>query len=174
MAADASATTIGVEVTPMSKQRTQAAPRIVERPTERMAVLESVGDPAVVGSRAAGALYGAIAQLGLSSGALRSRWPNAPTSPREQWVARWALPVPDHTPELGGGIVLETWYGRPAAEVLYERAAGNGEREAVKRLHRFIADCGYEVAGPAEEEYLTTPGEEPARTIIRYEIRQML
>jgi hypothetical protein len=156
----------------MLNQRIQAAPRIVDRPLERMAVLESYGDPLVVGSRAAGALYGAIAQLGLRSGTLRARWPNAATAPREEWVARWALPVPDHTPELGGGIVLETWYGHPAAEVLREGPWGDGEVEAVKRLHAFIADCGYEIAGPPEEEYLTPPGEEPARTIVRFEIKQ--
>jgi hypothetical protein len=156
----------------MLKHEVQAAPRIVERPPERMAVLETVGDPTVVGSRAAGALYGAVAQLGLRSGALRARWPNASTAPRDKWVARWALPVPDHTPELGGGIALETWYGHPVAEVLHEGEYGNAEVATIKRLHAFIADCGYEVAGPAEEEYVTLPGEEPQRTIIRYEIHQ--
>ena len=99
----------------MLKQHIPAAPRIVERPPQRMAVIETVGDPDEVGGRAVGALYGAIAQLGLESGPLCARWPNASRAPKSEWVARWALPVPDHTPELGGGIVLETWYGRPTA-----------------------------------------------------------
>jgi hypothetical protein len=156
----------------MLTHKVQAAPRIVERPPERMAVLETAGDPSIVGSRAAGALYGAVAQLGLRSGALRARWPNASDAPRDKWVAQWALPVPDHTPELGGGIVLETWYGHPVAEVVHDGPFGDGEIKTVKRLHAFIEDCGYEIAGPAEEEYLSIPGEEPQRTIVRYAIRQ--
>jgi hypothetical protein len=157
----------------MLKQHVLAAPRIVDRPPQRMAVLETVGDPDVMGGRAVGALYGAIAQLGLKSGPLRARWPNATDHPKSEWVARWALPVPDHTPELGGGIVLETWYGRPTAEIIHEGAFGDEEVKTVKRLHRFIKDCGYEIAGPAEEEYLTQPGDEPQRMAIRFEIRQL-
>ena len=156
----------------MLTKHTIAAPRIVDRPRERMAVVETVGDPDVVGSRAVGSLYGAITQLGLKSGSLRARWPNASESPREEWVARWALPVPDHTPELGCGITLETWYGHLVAEILYEGPFGEAQVQEIKRLHRFIFDCGYEIAGDAEEEYLTRPGEEPQRTIVRYEIRQ--
>ncbi len=157
----------------MLEQHVLAAPRIVDRPRQRMAVLETVGDPDEVGARAVGALYGAIAQLGLKSGALRARWPNAADEPKDNWIARWALPVPDHTPELGGGIALETWDGRPAAEIVHEGPFGDQEVEAVRRLHRFIKDCGYEIAGPAEEEYLTRPGDEPQRTAIRFEIRQL-
>jgi hypothetical protein len=157
----------------MLEQHVLAAPRIVDLPPQRMAVLETVGDPDEVGGRAVGALYGAIAQLGLRSGALRARWPNAFAHPKSQWIARWALPVPDHTPELGAGIVLETWYGRPAAEIVHEGPFDDDEVAAVKRLHRFIDDCGYEIAGPAEEEYLTQPGDEPQRTAIRFEIRQL-
>lgn len=156
----------------MLTHKVQPAPRIVERPPERMAVLETVGDPALVGSRAAGALYGAVAQLGLRSGALRAQWPNAPTVPREEWVVRWALPVPDHTPELGGGIQLETWYGRPYAEALHEGDSGKAMLATIKRLQTFVKDCGYEIEGPAEEEYITVPGEDPQRTIVRYPIHQ--
>jgi hypothetical protein len=138
-----------------------------------MAVLETVGDPDEVGARAVGALCGAVAHLGLKPGPLRARWPNAVDHPKSEWVARWALPVPEHTPALGGGIVLETWYGGPTAEVTHQGSFGDEEVQAVKRLHHFIRDCGYEVAGPAEEEYLTQPGDEPQRTIIRFEIRQL-
>ena len=157
----------------MSQQVVTAAPRIVDRPPQRMAVIETVGDPDEVGGRAVGALYGAVAQLGLKSGALCARWPNAASAPRDEWVARWALPVPDHTPELGGGIVLETWYGRLTAEIVHVGPFDDAEAETVKRLQRFIHDCGYEVAGPPEEEYLTQPGIEPRRTAIRFEIRRL-
>lgn len=157
----------------MLTQHVIAAPRIVDRPRERMAVVETVGDPDKVGARAVGSLYGAITQLGLESGPLRARWPNASDHPKEEWIARWALPVPDHTPELGDGIRLETWYGHPVAEIVHQGPFGEEEVREVKRLQRFITDCGYEIAGDAEEEYLTRPGEEPERTIVRYEIRQL-
>lgn len=157
----------------MLKQHVPAAPRIVERPPQRMAVVETVGDPDEVGARAVGALYGAIAQLGLKSGPLCARWANASTAPRSRWIARWALPVPDHTPELGNGIVLETWYGRPTAEIVHVGSFGDDEIATVKRLHRFIRDCGYQIDGPPEEEYLTQPGVEPKRTAIRFQIRQL-
>jgi hypothetical protein len=150
-----------------------SAPRVVDRAAQRMAVLETIGDPDKVGPRAVGALYGAVVQLGLKSGALRARWPNAATHPKAEWIARWALPVPDHTPELGDEIVLETWYGRPTAEVVHVGAFNDTEVTTVKRLHRFIHDCGYEIVGPPEEEYLTQPGDEPQRTAIRFEIRQL-
>lgn len=167
------ASTILAEVTGMLKQHVTSAPRIVDRPPQRMAVIETVGDPDEVAARAVGSLYGAIAQLGLKSGPLCARWPNASTAPRSEWVARWALPVPDHTPDLGSGILLETWYGGLTAEVVHEGPFGDEEIAAVKRLHRFILDCGYEIDGPPEEEYLRQPGDEPQRTAIRFEIRQL-
>lgn len=151
-----------------------SAPRIVDRPSQRMAVVETVGDPDKVAPHAVGVLYGAIAQLGLTSGSLHARWPNASGHQKGEWIARWALPVPDQTPQLGSGIVLETWYGGPTAEVVHEGPFGDREVETVKRLHRFIRDCGYEIAGPPEEEYLTQQGDEVQRTAIRFEIRQLL
>jgi hypothetical protein len=155
----------------MPVKQTAAAPRIVDRQRERMAVVETVGDPNQVGAAAVGRLYGAITQLGLKSGPLRARWPNAFDHPRTEWFARWALPVPEETLPLGNGIALETWYGHAVAEVTHEGPFGEEQIENVKRLHRFIADTGYEIVGPAEEEYVTPPGEDPQRTIIRYAIR---
>ncbi len=156
----------------MLQQHTIAAPRVVDRPRELMAVVETVGNPDEVGSRAVGSLYGAVAQLDLESGSLRARWPNASDHPKDEWVARWALPVPDDTPELGDGIKLETWYGNLVAETLCSGDFEEDQVQAVKRLHRFITDCGYEIAGPAEEEYVTGPADGQERMIIRYEIRE--
>ena len=156
----------------MLKQHVLAAPRIVDRPRTRMAVIETVGDPEEVGSPAVGALYGAITQLGLESGDLRSRWPNASDHAREEWITRWALPVPGHTPELGYGIELETWYGNLVAEIVHDGRFDEAGVQDIKRLQRFIFDCGYEIAGDPEEEYLTRPSDELQRTIVRYEIHQ--
>ena len=156
----------------MLTQHVVAAPRIVDRPRTRMAVIETVGDPGEVGSPAVGALYGAIAQLGLESGNLRARWPNASDHPRGEWIARWALPVPEHTPELGPGIRLETWYENLVAEIVHDGPFDEAFVQDIKRLQKFIFDCGYEIAGETEEEYLTPPSDEPQRTIVRYEIHQ--
>jgi hypothetical protein len=156
----------------MLTQLAVSAPRIVERKRERMAVVQSVGDPAVDGSAAVALLYDAIAGLGLDPGTLRARWPNASDHEKDEWIAHWAMPVPDGTPELGGSIRLEDWYGQLVAEILHVGPFNEQEVEAVRRLQRFIGDCGYEIAGPAEEEYVRPQGAEPQRTIIRYEIRE--
>ena len=63
--------------------------------------------------------------------------------------------------------------GMPGFVAYYGVFTENNEIVTVKRLHRFIHDCGYEIAGPPEEEYLTKPGEEPKRTAIRFEISQL-
>jgi hypothetical protein len=159
------------EVADMPAGVTTIAPRLVERPPLRMAVIDTVGDPDIVGGPAVGSLYGAVMASGVTSGALRARWPNAHDHENSEWLAHWALPVPDDTPEPGGAIRLETWYGCLVAEILNEGPLGDDEVRTVRELHRFIADCGYEIAGPAEEEYVSRPGEEPRRTILRYEVR---
>jgi hypothetical protein len=159
------------EVTIMLAQQTSPAPRVVDRPQERMAVVEAVGDADVVRARAVGSLYGAITQLGLRSGRLRARRPNASNRPRDEWIVRWALPVPDDAPDLGCGIAIETWYGGRVAEIEHQGSSDALRTRALKRLHRLIRDCGYEPAGPLEEEYLTQPAQEPQRTVLRYELR---
>ena len=80
--------------------------------------------------------------------------------------------MPDHTPDLGHGIVLETWYGRLTAEIVHEGAFGDAEIVTVKRAAPYPR-LRYEIDGPPEEEYLTQPGDEPRRTSIRFEIRQL-
>jgi len=46
------------------------------------------------------------------------------------------------------------------------------EGATVERLHKFIADSGYEIAGVHEEEYLTKPEAKVQKTIIRYPIKK--
>ena len=155
----------------MSAGVTTIAPRLVERPRLRMAVIDTVGDPDIVGGPAVGSLYGAIMASGIPSGPLRARWPNAQDEEKSEWLAHWALPVPDGTPEPGGPIRVETWYGCLVAEILHEGPLGDDDVQSFRELHRFIEDCGYEIAGPAEQEYITRAGEEPRQTILRYEVR---
>jgi len=42
----------------------------------------------------------------------------------------------------------------------------------VERLHQFIEENGYQIAGDHEEEYLTTPDAKNPKTIIRYQVRK--
>jgi effector-binding domain-containing protein len=62
--------------------------------------------------------------------------------------------------------------GNLVAEIVHDGPFDEAGVQDIKRLQRFIFDCGYEIAGDPEEEYLTRPSEEPQRTIVRYEIRQ--
>lgn len=48
----------------------------------------------------------------------------------------------------------------------------DAEMPTVERLHQFIAEKGYEIAGAHEEEYLTRPTAKVPKTIIRYPIRK--
>ena len=45
------------------------------------------------------------------------------------------------------------------------------EEPSIERLHAFIADQGCEIAGPHEEEYLSRPGANQPKTVIRYQVR---
>jgi len=42
----------------------------------------------------------------------------------------------------------------------------------VERLHRFIEESGYEIAGMHEEEYLTRPDAKVQKTLVRCAIRK--
>jgi hypothetical protein len=161
-------------------------PEIVELPARTMAVVRTVGDPNEVGQQAAAALYGAVYPLKFrlrKQGVefrvegLRARWPDAHLLPRELWTAVWALPVPDGTAELSGKagqlpVAVETWQYGTVAQILH-RGTYAEEGASIDRLHAFIAEQGYEIAGPHEEEYLTRPDARDQRTLIRYQLRRI-
>ncbi len=68
------------------------------------------------------------------------------------------------------------WRYGTVAEILHVGSYAT-ETPTIERLHQFIADQGYEIAGPHEEEYLKGPGmwgvkEKDYLTIIRYQVRQ--
>ncbi|MFC1952678.1 GyrI-like domain-containing protein [Chloroflexota bacterium] len=46
------------------------------------------------------------------------------------------------------------------------------EEDSINRLHSFIEESGYQIAGYHEEEYLTQPSAKVVKTIIRYEIKK--
>jgi hypothetical protein len=160
-------------------------PSLVEMPAERMAVVRSVGDPNVVGAQVFPALFGAVFTLkfkvlkprgiAFKVGAPRARWPVAFDAPREQWVGLWGIPVPDDIDELPQTVpdvpvALETWEYGTMAHILHLGPYAD-EEPTTARLYAFIAESGYEITGPHEEEYLSRPEAKQMKTIIRYPVR---
>jgi hypothetical protein len=162
-------------------------PSIVEMPAQRMAAVRSVGDPNEVGAQVFPALFGAVYTLKFKVlkprgvefkvSAPRARWPLALDTPRKQWVGLWGIPVPDDVkaddlPQTVPGVpvTLETWQYGTMAHILHLGPYAE-EAATVERLRAFLAESGYEIAGPHEEEYLTQPDAKQMKTIIRYPVR---
>jgi hypothetical protein len=110
------------------------------------------------------------------------RWPVDPQTPREQWYATIALPVPSGVTELPDeasfmvpAVRLQEWYGSDVAEILHV-GSYESETETILKLKEFIADQGYTITGVHEEEYVKGPGmffkgnPDKYKTIIRYEV----
>ena len=86
------------------------------------------------------------------------------------------LPVPEDTTSLPQKVPdvevkIETWGYGTVAQILH-LGPYDQEHPTIERLHRFIEESGYEIAGPHEEEYLTRPDAKVIKTIIRYSIRR--
>jgi hypothetical protein len=161
------------------------APRLVELPAQSVAVVHTLGEPRAAANSALPALYAAVYHVrsllkregrGFKIEHLRARWPDAHLVPKEHWHAAWALPVPEGGEPIpqrkpGVSVEREQWEYGTVAEIVH---VGSYEDEgaSVRRLHAFIAEQGYEVAGPHEEEYLTTRRARVQRTLIRYPVRR--
>jgi len=174
----------------MPKKMKPFTPEIAEMPAQLMAAVHTVGDPEETGSKAFPALYGAAYGLkfALKKEGIeykvsppRARWfggPDWATTPRSEWKAVWAIAIPDGTttvpqkdPETP--VVIETWEYGTIAQILH--IGGYDEEEpTINQLHAFIAEQGYEIAGPHEEEYQSRPGAVPEKmkTVIRYQVRK--
>ncbi len=160
-------------------------PVIREMPAQKMAVVDSKGDPNVVGQQVFPALYGAVYTLKFAlkkAGkedfkvtGLRARWPDAHLVPRDQWTAHWGLPIPEDTTELPKKVPepevrIEVWEYGTVAEILH-LGPYSEEGPTIQKLHQFIEESGYQIAGVHEEEYLTRPDAKVQKTIIRYPVR---
>ncbi len=167
-------------------RKSKTDPEILEMPPQKVAVVTGKGAPAKVFSELMPALYGSVYTLrfdlkkkGLpvfKVSGLRARYPDAHLVPMEQWTHIIALPVPDGTTSLpqkvpGIEVKLETWDYGTVAQILH---LGGYDQEGpnIERLHKFIQENGYEIAGMHEEEYLTRPDAKVPKTIIRYPVRR--
>jgi len=170
---------------PAGKKTSKQEPEIVKMAAAKMAVIETKGDPNVVAQEALGPLYGSVFTLKFDlkkkgvefkvSG-LRARWPNAHLAPRNEWIGIWGLPIPSSVRTLpqkvpGKEVKIEKWEYGTVAQILH-LGPYSEEGPTVQCLHEFIAEKGYEIAGPHEEEYLTRPTAKVPKTIIRYVVRK--
>ena len=159
-------------------------PRISTMASQRMLVVELIGDPNQVGGKAFGALFKTFYQLkGVPKGgpppAPRARWPLSLDTPKAEWVGVYGMPIPagvEDLPEKADPLVkIGTWDYGTVAEILHV-GPYNEEAPTVGRLMAFISQNGYQVIGEHEEEYLRGPGMfgkgDPREyyTIIRYRV----
>ena len=159
-------------------------PEIVDMPAQKVATVTSKGDPNVVGEQVFTALYGSVFTLkfdrkkkGLEPfkvTGLRARWPDMHSTPKSEWAAHWALPIPDDVDELpqkvpDTDVRIETWEYGTVAQVLY-LGPYDEEGPTVELLHKFIEESGCEIAGVHEEDYLSSPKAKVQKTVIRYRV----
>ena len=161
-------------------------PEIVEMEPQKMAVVSTKGDPNKVAAKAMPALYGSVYKLkfelkkkgtDFKVGKLRARWPDAHIIPKDQWTGIWGLPIPGEVTEIPQKmpeiqVKTKTWQYGTVAQVLH-LGPYKDEGPTVERLHRFIKDSGYEIAGTHEEEYLTSPKAKVQKTLIRYLVKKI-
>ena len=168
------------------RKPSQKEPHIVEMPPQKMAVVYGKGTPDKVFSELMPALYGSVYTLkfdlkkkGLPTfkvGGLRARYPDAHLVPKEEWIHIIGLPIPEDTTSLPQKLPdievrIETWDYGTVAQILHIGSYAE-EGPTVARLHKFIEESGYQIAGDHEEEYLTTPDAKVPKTLIRYAVRK--
>jgi len=163
----------------LSSYESLKTPRLTTMARQKMIVVEAKGDPNMVAKDAFGLLYKTFFSLkGVRMAAPRARWLNMATDPKDQWVGLYGLPIPDPITQLPEGIQdvrIEDWEYGEVAEILHVGPYAE-EDPTIAKLHEFIGESGYEIAGPHEEEYLRGPGMAASPsdywTIIRYSVRK--
>ena len=168
------------------RKSTKTDPQIVDMPPQKMAVVYAKGAPDKVFAKVLPALYGSVYTLkfdlkkkGLTAfkvSGLRTRYPDAHLVPKEEWAEIVGLPIPGDTTSLhqkvvGVEVIVDTWEYGAVAQILH-LGPYDQEQATIERLHKFIEDSGYEIAGPHEEEYLTRPDVKVPKTIIRYPVKK--
>jgi hypothetical protein len=164
-------------------------PRITTLKAEKVLVVTAKGDPNLVGQAAFGLLfqlYFSIPETPKGPGmpVPRARWPEDLGAPKDGWVGRYAMIVPEGVSELpphqapeGVEASLTEWEYGEVGEILH---VGGYDQEVptVERLHEYLRASGYVPVGGHEEEYLrgptmTGPGDpEKYLTILRYRVEK--
>jgi effector-binding domain-containing protein len=170
----------------MSPRKLKTDPVILEMPSQKMAVVRGKGSPDKVFAGVFPALFGSVYTLkfdlkkrGLESFKVscpRARYPDAHFCPKGEWLIIAAIPIPHNTTSLpqkepGTEVKIETWEYGTVAQILHI-GAYDQVKEAIDRLHQFIAANGYEIAGPHEEEYQSRPDAKVIKTLVRYQVKK--
>jgi hypothetical protein len=170
----------------MSPRKSKTDPQILEMPAQKMAVVQGKGTPDKVFSEVMPALYGSVYTLkfdlkkkGLATfkvSGLRGRYPDAHLVPQDEWTIILGLPVPNDTTSLpqkapGVEVKLETWDYGTVAQILH-LGPYDQEGPTIERLMQFISENGYQITGPHEEEYLTSPDAKVMKTLIRLTVKK--
>jgi len=164
----------------------QTEPRMLEMPSQKMAVVRAKGAPDKVFSEVMPALYGSVYTLkfdlkkkGMPTFKVsppRARYPDAHLVPKGGWTIILGVPIPEDVASLpqkvpGVEVRIETWDYGTVAQILH-LGPYDQEGPTVERLHKFVKESGYELAGAHEEEYLTKPDAKVTRTIVRYQVKR--
>ena len=163
-------------------------PMISKLPDRKVISVSSVGDPNIVMEPYMKALYGAAywakmkvykpKGVVMPLGKLAARWPDAHLKPKDKWTGIWGVAVPDYVtdkdltqkdPKIKATV--EVWKGGEYAEILH-LGKYTEEGPTIEKLHEFVKESGYKLAGPHEEEYLTKPDAKNMKTIIRYLVKK--
>lgn len=163
-------------------------PQISKLLDRKVLSVTSVGDPNKVTEPYMKALYGAAYYakmkvykpkgIKMELGKLAAHWPDAHLKPKSEWTGIWGVPVPDYVTEKDLAqkdpkitVKIDVWKGGEYAEILH-LGPFSEEGPTVEKLHDFIKDQGYQIAGPHEEEYLTKMDAKAQKTVIRYPIKK--
>ena len=155
-------------------------PQIRKMPDQqKMLVVEKIGDPNIAAGEAFSKLFSTFFKLpGVKMAPPRARWLNTLTDPRNEWVGLYALPLPESVDSLPAGVEgvkIDHWEYGEVAEILHIGAYSE-ETPTIEKLIAFVADQGYEIVGPHEEEYIRGPESGPDAskymTIIRYQVKK--
>ena len=99
--------------------------KISQKARQKVLILETYGDPNT-SMKETGKLFSVFYKMKFEGDKMkiapRARWPKPFSTPREQWVGIWAMPVPDSVTTLPEGAAtnmrLEEWYGYDMAEIV--------------------------------------------------------
>jgi hypothetical protein len=161
-------------------------PELARLPKRRVLTVTSIGLPDKAAQRCVNALfgtaYGTRKVLGpkkkMQVGRLACRWMNALKAPVGSWEARWGLQVSGSVTQRdllqadpGTQVKVSDWDSEWVAQILH-RGPYAEEWPSIEKLHRFVAERGYRIVGPHEEEYLTRTDVKVPKTIIRYRVKK--
>jgi hypothetical protein len=164
-------------------------PKITAKADQPMLTYSVTGDPGNSGKEAMGALMNTFFKLKkqhkLTMSPVIARWPMPFDTPKEEWIGVFGLPVNESVTEIPTAIKekfpklkLEIWTYGETAEILHVGSYAK-ETETIEKLHKYISDSGYTIAGVHEEEYVKGPGMfskgnvDKYLTIIRYPVSKL-